>query len=501
MGNDSVIFSEETSLEYNAENSFYNERFIRSQEAYWNDVLFIKGYVFLSGVKRALGLKITPSDVITGCILDPKNPKSHEPLKINVSKRDETDDELVLDFNTDGVIWNLIDVWEENKQNESLKERRAQVVIDYLTKESKKRKKVNETKNIICERFRNLVDIHKIALEDLGDNVDISLATLYNLYRGKLKSPSASTLMTVADYFNVSVDYLCGRVDQNEELYKKEVDELVKSSYEKYLHYRHGNIVRFDKPNEKPIAMYPYNLLDEINVRQSEPIAYPISENQLASLEDVVEHQLSERESGVITLYFKEGCTLKEIGERYSVGQERIRQIIAKALRKLRHPARFNLIKYGTKILELNETLREAEARRARLTSEINRINSLNKSLEDRLTRLTNGDDVDSSAKDTVTISKENCMIDDLELSVRSYNCLVRAFRNKNRNQITSDDIFSLFITCNEKESGLQLSTHNEEMPNILKVRNLGKRSASEVAKKLISKGYDSEVLSKYVID
>lgn len=316
-----------------------------------------------------------------------------------------------------------------------------------------------------------------------------------------MKSPSASTLMTVADYFNVSVDYLCGRVDQIDELYKKEVDELVRSSYEKYLHYGHGNIVRFDKPNEKPIATYPYNLLDEINVRQSELIPYPISENQLASLEDVVEHQLSERESGVITLYFKEGCTLKEIGERYSVGQERIRQIIAKALRKLRHPARFNVIKYGTNILELNETLREAEARYARLTSEINRINSLNESLEDRLVRLTNGDDVDSSAKDTVTISKEICMMDDLELSVRPYNCLARAFRNKNRNQITSDDIFSLFITCNEKESGLWLSTHNEEMPNILKVRNLGKRSASEIAEKLLSKGYDSEVLSKYVID
>lgn len=502
MGNDSVIFSEETSLEYNVENPFYNEVLIRSQEAYWNDVLFIKGYVFLSDVKRALGLKIMPSDVITGWILDPKNPKSHDPLKVNVVKRDETEDELILDFNTDGVIWNLIDAWEENKQDETMEERRAQIVIDFLTKESKKGKKVNETKNIFCERFRNLVDIHKITLEDLADNVDISLTTLNNLYRGRLKSPSASTLMTVADYFNVSVDYLCGRVDQNDELYKKEVDELVRSSYEKYLHYGHGNIVRFDKPNEKPIATYPYNLLDEINVRQSELISYPISENQLASLEDVVEHQLSERESGVITLYFKEGRSLKEIGERYSVGQERIRQIIAKALRKLRHPARFNLIKYGTKILELNETLREAEARYARLTSEINRFNSLNESLEDRLAWLKSGDDVDSSNVATVTISKELCTLDELDLSVRSYCCLARAFSGKNRYEITSDDIFSLFITCSEEQPcPVYLSTHNEEIPRILKIRNLGKKSASEIAKKLISKGYDSEVLSKYVID
>ena len=357
-------------------------------------------------------------------------------------------------------------------------------------------------KNIFCERFRNLLDIHKIALEDLADNVDISLPTLYNLYRGKLKSPSASTLMAVADYFNVSVDYLCGRVDQNEELYKKEVDELIKSSYEKYLHYRHGNIVRFNRPNEKPIATYPYNLLDKINVHQSEPIAYPISENQLASLEDVIEHQLSERESEAITLYFKEGCTLKEISERYSLCKQRIQEIIAKALRKLCHPARFNLIKYGTKILELNDTLREAEARYARLTLEINRFNLLNESLEDRLARLKSGDDIDFSDAGTAVISKELCTLDELDLSVRSFCCLARAFSDKNRYEITSDDVFSLFITCSEEQScPVRLSTHNEEIPRILKIRNLGKKSASEIAKKLISKGYDSEVLSKYVID
>ena len=121
MGNDSVIFSEETSLEYNSKYPFYNEPYIRAQEAHWNDVLFIRGYVFLSDVKRALGLKIRPSDVITGWILDPKNPKSHDALKINVSKQYGIEDELVLDFNTDGVIWNLIDVWEERRGEKVIK--------------------------------------------------------------------------------------------------------------------------------------------------------------------------------------------------------------------------------------------------------------------------------------------------------------------------------------------------------------------------------------------
>jgi RNA polymerase sigma factor (sigma-70 family) len=37
--------------------------------------------------------------------------------------------------------------------------------------------------------------------------------------------------------------------------------------------------------------------------------------------------------------------TLSEIGARYSVGSERIRQIEAKAIRKLKHPARSKILK------------------------------------------------------------------------------------------------------------------------------------------------------------
>lgn len=49
---------------------------------------------------------------------------------------------------------------------------------------------------------------------------------------------------------------------------------------------------------------------------------------------------LSPREQDVLHRRFFDGETLREIGDRQGVQQERIRQLEAKALRKMRHPSR-----------------------------------------------------------------------------------------------------------------------------------------------------------------
>ncbi len=65
-------------------------------------------------------------------------------------------------------------------------------------------------------------------------------------------------------------------------------------------------------------------------------------------LDDVLE-SLTEREKKVLTLRFglKDGRarTLEEVGKEFDVTRERIRQIEAKALRKLRHPSRSKKLK------------------------------------------------------------------------------------------------------------------------------------------------------------
>ena len=51
---------------------------------------------------------------------------------------------------------------------------------------------------------------------------------------------------------------------------------------------------------------------------------------------------LSLREAKVLQLRYFADCTFEEIGNMYGVTRERIRQIESKALRKMKHPSRFD---------------------------------------------------------------------------------------------------------------------------------------------------------------
>ena len=174
---------------------------------------------------------------------------------------------------------------------------------------------------------------------------------------------------------------------------------------------------------------YPENLLYDIFGGEWE---YPRPADFDGSLEYVL-HSLTERERRILDFRYKDGLTFEEIGKRFCVTRERIRQIHAKALRKLRHPGRLNYLKYGISGVIARQTESAREAALASLPKP--------------------------------DIKPEDITLEELELSVRSYNCLKRAGMNTLRDvaEMTFDEL------CH--------------------VRNLGKKSVDEISCMLIRHG------------
>ena len=80
-------------------------------------------------------------------------------------------------------------------------------------------------------------------------------------------------------------------------------------------------------------ADYPLNLLRDI------PVGQILSNDQMKGLEYVL-GQLTEREQIVLEYRYVKGMSYLEIGAAFELTGSRIQQIINRALRKLRHPAR-----------------------------------------------------------------------------------------------------------------------------------------------------------------
>lgn len=174
---------------------------------------------------------------------------------------------------------------------------------------------------------------------------------------------------------------------------------------------------------------YPENLLYDIFGGEWE---YPRPADFDGSLEYVL-HSLTERERRILDFRYKDGLTFEEIGKHFCVTRERIRQIHAKSLRKLRRPDRLNYLKYGVSGVVARKTESAREAALASLPKPDNK--------------------------------PEDITLEELELSVRSYNCLKRAGMNTLRDvaEMTFDEL------CH--------------------VRNLGKKSVDEICAVLTKYG------------
>ena len=165
---------------------------------------------------------------------------------------------------------------------------------------------------------------------------------------------------------------------------------------------------------------------------------------------------LSDKENYVlIKRYFRNKDftinSYKEIGEELGVTPERVRQIEYKTIRKLKHPSRLRKFEYV--------------------------FSSNKKELDIDYIKTMLSDGVTFNFDEATLSAKRDIPIEEMNLSVRSFNCLKRAGIN------TSGDLF------------------DKTEAELMKVRNLGKKSLREVLikrKELLDCDIPQEVTYKY---
>ena len=163
--------------------------------------------------------------------------------------------------------------------------------------------------------------------------------------------------------------------------------------------------------NTKEKKEYPQNLLSQVFVNGL-PTEMP--DDVALVLEYIIQKTLTEREGRVLDMRYKRYMTMAAIGEEYGLRAERIRQIEAKAVRKLRHPSRSRYILMGMEgyINYLRDTAVEERLREYK--KEI-------VTLEKKIAELTDTEYEEEKNE------LENAPLAELDLSVRTFNILYRA--------------------------------------------------------------------------
>ena len=198
---------------------------------------------------------------------------------------------------------------------------------------------------------------------------------------------------------------------------------------------------------------YPQNIIDIILGTK----LYDI--NTIQNLEENLNKAydtLESREKIFVIKRYKELLSYNELGTKYNLTRERCRQIIQKAIRKLRHPSRLRII-LGTK--DFMDEIKELECTIRNLEERVEVSQRLEKMHDDHIEELKKKEK-DISSK-FLTMS-----IEEIGFSTRSINCLRRLTNGWGR-EVTIEELIGYSIE------------------DLYKVRNLGKKSIDNIVAKV----------------
>ena len=229
--------------------------------------------------------------------------------------------------------------------------------------------------------------------------------------------------------------------------------------------------LREDMSSQYPQNLYRAIFGTPVEPESAEELGHMLGDRGALEIAMVLAN-LSNREADVLRYRYQQCRTYEEISYGFDLSKERIRQIEHKALRKMKRSTVARLLKIGVvawleeQVQAEAKSIADAEVPRRVydiLTERIAFAEEHMQKREEEVLRLAR----DGDQQDVKTILAENITIEEMELSVRAYNCLKRAGLNN--------------------MADIVAKTHSEMMC----IRNLGRKSLEEVEQKVKELGFE----------
>lgn len=276
-----------------------------------------------------------------------------------------------------------------------------------------------------CWEPRRLILLRKksgLSERSLCGLADISLGALRNYEKGA-NVPNLDSIARLSVVLNVPSDYFLGLLSPEQE--KNILANYFESfeNYKKTLLEHSGRMIGESKLSSlltRQITPWPYNIVEDI-VGEKEKLTYPLTDDQMKGLEAVIEgldacgpvNYNGSKAKYFVLSHYRDGVKFSDLGIQYGVTRERARQIVARAIRYLRHRSNIELIKYGYE----GSACRRKEKDLAKFDQQL--------AVKEKLLRIRDEEirKKHSTAIDDILATP----LDDLKFSVRTYNCLTRA--------------------------------------------------------------------------
>lgn len=277
-----------------------------------------------------------------------------------------------------------------------------------LTKEE-----INNKLSTQMSRLKYFRELTNVTIDKICRDTGMNRNTYNMLERDPIKNHTIRHYMLLAEYYGTSLDYIIGNdveptcminymtkrmlddMRDKKEAYQRIVDkldedgELSVSDLDRQLReclsitdekFRQLREKMTSIPNSVLIKFvkrsYPYNLLGNIIGPEALAVNFVITNKLLDDMDQLLDDYVTSREALVLRLRFINGMSLQAIADIINVTHERVRQLEAKAIRRLRHVVYTQKLLQSSQIRENQEKIEEQQRTIAALESQIGYLRS-----------------------------------------------------------------------------------------------------------------------------